>query len=237
MREAAPEQLEQRQNRDALWKNAEDLFQQEGNGVLTSGGGLWVILLPALLLFPALHSVRFGACCPFLGSPLRTGSCGARGRWTLRAWSRVAAAGTLALASAAGGGGGGCAWWFLHTVLFGSREGLLVVLSGSFWPIVLLFRSAVGPMRAARRNRLHLGDSQHGLCGRGRWLVQETQVLIGCLLLLAYGRQIRLGEDVLGDGALGAAGGRAAAVVGPGLFKALLGVLLLRGVSLGWQWL
>lgn len=122
-------------------------------------------------------------------------------------------------------------------MLLGSRGGLLVVLVGSFWPIVLLFRSAVRPVRAARRHRLHLGDGQHGLRGRGRRLVQEMQVLVGRLLFLTYGRQLRLGEDVLGDGALGAAGGRAAAVVGPGLLKALLRVLLLRGVPLGWQWL
>lgn len=122
-------------------------------------------------------------------------------------------------------------------MLLGSGRGRLVVLSGSFWPIVLLFCLAVRPMRAAQWHRLHLGDSQHRLCGRGRRLIQEAQVLVRRLLLLANGRQLRLGEDVLRDGALGAAGGCAATVVGAGFLKALLGVLLLRGVSLSWQWL
>lgn len=210
---------------------------------------LWRLLYILLFLLALLHSVRFGDFCPLVGIPLWTdwdggGACGTRGGWALGPWTRGAAARTLGLASAAAGGSG-CAWWLLYTVLLGSHGGLAIIFCGSVWWIVLCFcrggllwladwAAGTAWSLGAGNCGLHLGDCLHRLCGGARGLVQ-TEVLIRRLLLLPNGRQLWLGEDVLGYRALGAAWGRAAAAVGPRLPQTLLWVLLLRGVSFGWK--
>lgn len=125
-------------------------------------------------------------------------------------------------------------------MLLGCQWGLADMFCGSVWWIVLYFglwgllRLAAGLTLDLRTGSLHLGDGLHRLGGSTGGLVQ-AEVLGGCLFLLPNGGQLRLREDIFGDGAFSAAGDCAATVTGPPLLQALLWVLLLGGVPLSWQ--